>query len=272
MPSMPGFMRRQRSLDEPGQDLARAEFDVLLDTERVEREHRFAPADRAQQVLGQLALRIGERRDAAVRVDGDRRLAELGARECGLQALGGRRHQRRVEGAADVEAAARARRSRLSRAPRPARARGIAPARTTWPGELSFATIRVEARRRASAIASGSPFRRTVMPLGVSAAASAIALARSSTSASAGSKSTAPAATSAAYSPSEWPAATIARRAAQAATARPSRGKPPAAGSGCPRRGARTGRSRAGRARRRTPACRGAPPPCRRCGFPDRGR
>ena len=45
------------------------------------------------------------------------------------------------------------------------------------------------------------------MPPGALAAASAIALARASTRRTASSKSIAPAAVSAAYSPSEWPAA-----------------------------------------------------------------
>jgi hypothetical protein len=75
--------------------------------------------------------------------------------------------------------------------------------------ELSLATTRP--RRSASARTSrDSPPRNAIMPPERCSPARAMASARSSTSFTASSNCRAPDATSAAYSPSEWPAAAIA--------------------------------------------------------------
>ena len=80
------------------------------------------------------------------------------------------------------------------------------PATTTWPGALSFATWAPHSSAsRATSAASARSI--AIMPLGVVVEAVAIAAARTSTSRSPSSKRSAPAATSAAYSPSECPGA-----------------------------------------------------------------
>src|SRR5215210_249806 len=83
------------------------------------------------------------------------------------------------------------------------------PDSTSWPGALSLATT--SPWRSASARTSwDSPPSIAIIPPGRCSPASPMAAARSSTSPTASSNWSAPAATSAAYSPSEWPAAAIA--------------------------------------------------------------
>ena len=101
----------------------------------------------------------------------------------------------------------------IARAPASSRASSAAlstsssgPLKTTCPGALSFATVRPRLRA-SSATAWESPPSIATIPPGCAAAASCIAAARSSTRRSASSNVSAPAACSAAYSPSECPAA-----------------------------------------------------------------
>src|SRR3954449_9061845 len=96
--------RLERSLDEAGEHGAGAELDEALDAGRAHGEERLAPADGAQQVLGQLAAHVAERGGAAVGVDREARRRHRGGLERGAQPLGGGLNERRVEGAADVQA------------------------------------------------------------------------------------------------------------------------------------------------------------------------
>src|SRR5215207_10109342 len=80
------------------------------------------------------------------------------------------------------------------------------PESTSWPGALSLATVRPRRSARRPT-AWPSPPRKAIIPPGFSVPASSMAAPRSATRPTASSKSRAPAATRAAYSPSEWPAA-----------------------------------------------------------------
>ena len=78
----------------------------------------------------------------------------------------------------------------------------IEPERTTWPGALSLATVTPPAAAISRASSRLAPTRASIEPL----RASPISLPRRTTSSSASSRLRTPAATSAASSPSEWPA------------------------------------------------------------------
>ena len=242
-----------------------------------QRQQRLAPAHGAQQVLGQLAAHVDEGRGAAVGVDRDASARATGVRlERRAQALGGRLHERGVEGAGDVEAPG-AGAGLVARDLLGLVERVDGPAEHELAGGVVVGDHEAQARRPARARRGASPPSIAIMPPALRSPASAIAAARSSTSRTASSNCSAPAATSAAYSPSEWPAAALASSSslgllAPGPTPRPSTGTARAAGSACPRRGARRGRSRAARGRARTAGGRGRARPSPRRGSPGRGR
>ena len=224
---------------------------------------RFSASSRAD---------VGERRGGAVGPHGEagrrsasRRARRAGGRPPAPSAASGTRRRRRAS-----SPRAPARRARAPRRCRPLdRAARARPARERcrWrPSGRGCA--------RARATAWESPPSIATIPPGCAAAASCIAAARSSTRRSASSNVSAPAACSAAYSPSECPAAAtswpLGLRARPRHTRRPGRSRAAAPGSPC--RDLRTGRTPGARARVRTAACRATWRPCPPRGCPAQGK
>ena len=201
--------RRQGPLDEAGEHGAGAELDEPVDAGGAQGEQRLAPAHGAQEVLGELA-RGRPRTGAALPLE----YTGISIALTGVPSSAARR--RSAAGSMSGEWNAPVTSRRRARAPVSSRATSSAassastgPDSTSWPGALSLATTRP--RRSASARTSrDSPPSIAIMPPARCSPASAMASARSSTSLTASSKWSAPAATRAAYSPSEWPAAAIA--------------------------------------------------------------
>ena len=127
---------------------------------------------------------------------------DLGLVERRAERLDGRLHARRVEGAGDIERSARLPRSRAASSAFSSASRS--PERTTWPGALSLATVTRRLRPIGFGVlevgADERQHRAVVVGLGHQLAAQDDEFRASS-------RSSTPAAASAASSPSEWPAA-----------------------------------------------------------------
>ena len=196
-------------LGEAREHLARAGLDEALRAGVVQRGERLAPADGADERLGELLADVRERLRGRAGEDGEgaARAARPRRARRGTAATAGS-----IEGEWNAPATGR----RIVRLPS-SRGLGLGGARSgrgrrrgrSGPGALSLATVRPAAlgdlrrprpRRRRRARSSS---RR--------ASASAIRRPRSTTSSSASSAVRTPAAARAASSPSEWPAAAAAR-------------------------------------------------------------
>src|SRR6202011_3003505 len=91
----------QRSLGQAGEYAARADFNEPVGTERLQREHRLAPADRVRQRLREAGPHVVERLRGHGGQNRDPRRRQLDARERGLKRGYGSGHHRRMEGTAD---------------------------------------------------------------------------------------------------------------------------------------------------------------------------
>src|SRR5215218_5698339 len=102
-------VRRGSLLGDPaghlGQHGAGAGLDEVLGARLEQREERLAPADGADQRLGELRVHVGERSGRGAAVDGEARVAELDPGQRLPERRDGRLHAGRVERAGDVERA-----------------------------------------------------------------------------------------------------------------------------------------------------------------------
>ena len=178
----------------------------------------FAPAHRAGDLLDQPAAdfgRVGDRRGQHI---GDERHGGRRDRDTGERlaiAVGGRLHQRAMEGRGHRQQHGALGALGLGDLERPLD-RGLVPEITTWPGALSLAAWQTSPSRGLGGDGGGlgrsrgraAPPWRPCRP----ASPACIAWPRMRSSRAVSARPSAPAAASAEYSPSEWPATKAASR------------------------------------------------------------